>query len=86
MEDYRCLCEQLLRRAEQTLWQLSGQPGPELVRRCAGIQHYIKHARRQLDQVERRLIKSRKIFEYSIGTKWYLKRYFFLVYVNTFGC
>ena len=80
VEDYRCLCEQLLRRAEQTLWQLSGQPGPELVRSCAGIQHYIKHARRQLDQVERRLIKgevmphSEKVFSiFEPHTRWISK-------------
>ena len=80
VEDYLCICEGLVKRAEQTLWQLSGQPGPELVRSCAGIQHCIKHARRQLDQVERRLIKgevmphAEKVFSiFEPHTRWISK-------------
>ena len=80
VEDYLCICEGLVERAEQTLWQLSGQPEPGLVRSCASIQHYIKHARRQLDQVERRLIKgeviphSEKVFSiFEPHTRWISK-------------
>ena len=61
VEDYLCICEGLVKRAEQTLLQLSGKPAPGLVKSCECIQYYIEHARRQMAQVERRLIKGEVI-------------------------
>ena len=59
VEAYLARCEALLGRVEATLGALEAKGVPEA--ELAGIRGYVGHARRQMEQVERRLLKGETI-------------------------
>ena len=78
VEAYLARCEALLGRVEATLGALEAKGVPEA--ESAGIRAYAGHARRQMDQVERRLLKGEtipheeKVFSiFETHTRWIAK-------------
>ena len=78
VEAYLARCGALLGRVEATLEALAGKGVPEA--QSAGIRGYAGHARRQMDQVERRLLKGEtipheeKVFSiFETHTRWIAK-------------
>ena len=78
VEAYLARCEALTNRSEKALEELLARGAPATV--CMNIQRYIGHARRQMDQVERRLLKGgvipheEKVFSiFEPHTRWISK-------------
>ena len=78
VEAYLARCGEWVERAEGTLGALAGKGVPESELGC--IRGYVGHARRQMDQVERRLLKGEtiaheeKVFSIFEGhTRWVSK-------------